>query len=295
MDKNQIKEASEMVGSEGQPSAQNIDMHEEETIQNLLDEYYKSYYRDTLSINNWERHYHDVRTNEEEQRVRLFEKLEKLKMPMHNQKVLIVGAGTGAELFCLKKYFGCDVHGIEPYDKAIEILQKKAPAYGLAPEHIKQAYSEELPYKDNTFDRVISFSVVEHVNNVPKTLDEMIRVVKDDGMVYIHTPNYVFPYEGHYKVIAPTFLGKTLTKIWVSMLGKKSGFVDTLQFVTTKSIDRVLKSYENIYYLRLGENYPPKKKQIRKIAYLFWYIFDFFRRKLNIQAHQEIIIHKIGR
>jgi ubiquinone/menaquinone biosynthesis C-methylase UbiE len=46
-----------------------------------------------------------------------------------------------------------------------------------------------IPYKDNTFDVVISFQVIEHIQNETKYISEIYRVLKKNGIFIISTPN----------------------------------------------------------------------------------------------------------
>lgn len=54
---------------------------------------------------------------------------------------------------------------------------------------------QNLPYKDNSFDLVISDQVIEHLENPKKAIEESYRVLKKDGIA-IHTTcfiNYIHP------------------------------------------------------------------------------------------------------
>jgi ubiquinone/menaquinone biosynthesis C-methylase UbiE len=46
-----------------------------------------------------------------------------------------------------------------------------------------------LPYDDNTFDCVVSFQVIEHINDDNLYLKEISRVLKPNGFALITTPN----------------------------------------------------------------------------------------------------------
>lgn len=42
-----------------------------------------------------------------------------------------------------------------------------------------------MPYRDNHFDLVVSFNAFEHIPNPARALDEMIRVTKPGGLIYV--------------------------------------------------------------------------------------------------------------
>ncbi len=64
-----------------------------------------------------------------------------------------------------------------------------------------------LPFKENTFDLVISNHVIEHVKYQEKHLSEIKRVLKKEGICYLATPNRLFPWETHYKKWFVHYLG----------------------------------------------------------------------------------------
>lgn len=254
-------------------------------------EYYWNYYHVILGIKKWENHYLRYRKNEENERYKLFSKLESLGIELKNKKILIVGAGTGAEVFGLYQRSTPDVHGIEPDVKAYEILLLKAQEISFPKNQIQVATAEKLPFPDNFFDVVICYSVLEHVQNVQKTLLEIIRVLKPEAKAFISTPDYNYPYEGHYKQYAPTFFGKAITKLFLRFIGRNPSFCDTLNFVTKRSLDKILRSINFISYMRVSSPYikitPRNYKE--HIVSIILFIFDRF---LNISKNQEIIIIK---
>lgn len=52
-----------------------------------------------------------------------------------------------------------------------------------------------LPFGDNEFDALISTQVLEHTSKIKETVDEIRRVVKKDGLIFISVP-LVFPEHG---------------------------------------------------------------------------------------------------
>lgn len=48
---------------------------------------------------------------------------------------------------------------------------------------------QRLPFKDNSFDMVISMSVLEHLQEPEKVFHEFSRVLRPNGMVILQTPN----------------------------------------------------------------------------------------------------------
>ena len=52
-----------------------------------------------------------------------------------------------------------------------------------------QADGHRLPFKDRTFDKVVSHEVIEHVENPTRLVGEMHRVLKCGGKLEVSTPN----------------------------------------------------------------------------------------------------------
>lgn len=46
------------------------------------------------------------------------------------------------------------------------------------------------PFSDNSFDLVICQDILEHLENIPRTMDEIHRILKPGGRVRIRTPHF---------------------------------------------------------------------------------------------------------
>jgi ubiquinone/menaquinone biosynthesis C-methylase UbiE len=146
-------------------------------------------------------------------------------VPIENKTLLDVGSGWGEFAFEAAQK-GAIVYGMEPDREALEIsvlLLDKRGAF-------VRASAETIPFRDETFDIVICNAVIEHVKNVKTSLNEMIRVLKPGGYLYLRAPNYLFPYEGHYKIAWLPFLPKPLAKIYLSLCGRKSRFAQSINY-----------------------------------------------------------------
>ena len=61
--------------------------------------------------------------------------------------------------------------------------------------------SEQLPYDENSFDRVICMSTFHHLPNPNKALAEMYRVIKPEGSVIIADVTSFFPLRQLYNLV----------------------------------------------------------------------------------------------
>ena len=101
--------------------------------------------------------------------------------------VLDVGCGGGilSEEFAK---IGCRVTGIDPSAPSLDTARTHAVREGLAIEY-RQASGESIPFGAGTFDVVVCCDVLEHVNDLEKTILEVARVLKPGGMFCYDTIN----------------------------------------------------------------------------------------------------------
>jgi ubiquinone/menaquinone biosynthesis C-methylase UbiE len=206
------------------------------------------------------------------------------------QKHLIIGTGTGGLAVALYKR-GCEVYGVEPNQTANDIVRMKAESVGMQKDKFTTDKAESLPFQNGAFDFIHCVSVIEHVNDVKKSLNEMIRVLKPGGCIYLSTPNFSFPYERHYKIAFPTFLPRLLGYLYLLLKGKPVDFYGQLNFVTEKNINRILfENKEPVTWQRFYEQYSYLNPETRSLRHLFW---RFYTLSLNVPMNQEVFIRKI--
>jgi 2-polyprenyl-3-methyl-5-hydroxy-6-metoxy-1,4-benzoquinol methylase len=102
------------------------------------------------------------------------------------QQILDVGCGNG--LF--GHYFKTKNNTITGVD-ASEYALNSAENRGYNEIHLVSDFcSEQLPFKDDSYDFVICKDVMEHLLDPVFLLKEIKRVVKKDGLVFINVPNH---------------------------------------------------------------------------------------------------------
>ncbi|MDD1783632.1 class I SAM-dependent methyltransferase [Enterovibrio sp. ZSDZ35] len=111
-------------------------------------------------------------------------------------RVLIVGGGTIGE-------------GMEPFytDSRIELI-----SFDIYPSPNVQFVADAhcIPLKEDSFDAVIVQAVLEHVFYPDRVVEEVHRVLKDDGFVYAETPFLQQVHEGAYDFTRYTESGHRL-------------------------------------------------------------------------------------
>ena len=95
------------------------------------------------------------------------------------KSVLDIGCGTGQTAAFLASRFGCDVTAIDNHP----IMVEKARERFINKEYsvkVIEGNIENLPFVDNSFDIILSESVIVFTN-ISKTLRELSRVLKRNG------------------------------------------------------------------------------------------------------------------
>lgn len=103
------------------------------------------------------------------------------------QRVLDLACGTGTLAVLIKKvYPKTEVIGIDGDSKILAIAKRKALNKGVDV-HFDEGLSFELPYADESFERVVSSLFFHHLTREDKlkTLREVLRVLKTDGELHI--------------------------------------------------------------------------------------------------------------
>ena len=86
---------------------------------------------------------------------------------------ILIDAGAGSLL------------GIDASEDAIRAAQRQLlPGY-----RVELADATRLPIPDRSFDVIVSFETIEHLDRPERFLDEARRVLRDDGVLLLSTPN----------------------------------------------------------------------------------------------------------
>ena len=222
-----------------------------QNLQNKIIAYYEDYYQ-SCGLKDFQERAKERLLEEQAESEKMKKLQTTLMLPFSpKQKHFIFGAGTGGLAVVLAKEYNCSVFGIEPDEQEFEIIQQKLKEANLPVDHFKKEFGEKLSFTDNQFDIVHCFTVLEHVANVKKCLEEMLRITKPGGLVYINTPNYSYPTERHYKIIYPTFLPKFFGKIYLFLRGKPTKFIDSINFLKEKKLNKILLNIPNIIFYRV--------------------------------------------
>lgn len=107
------------------------------------------------------------------------------------RKILDAGCGTGGQLEQLQRYGQVTSFDFEPL--AVDYFAKRQRG------RILVASTDAIPFADSSFDLVTSFDVICQLPspNDQTALNELARVLKPGGMLYVRTPALQGLYGGH--------------------------------------------------------------------------------------------------
>lgn len=114
-------------------------------------------------------------------------------------KYLDIGCGSGQNTICFGKDFD-EVYCLDLKPSNIENCKQNFQL--RSEDKAKRAYfvmgdAQALPFKDQAFDMVSMFSLIEHVPDQCLAMQEASRVLKDRGRLILQIPNRYFFLELH--------------------------------------------------------------------------------------------------
>lgn len=143
---------------------------------------------------------------------------------LEGKRMLDVGSGWG-ELVVSCHELGADVTGIEPDPDEVDIARLLLRSYGLRDDVVVTGRGESLPWPDASFDVVCCQQVLEHVQDIDQVISELIRVLRPGGRLFVSVPNYLFPYEGHYRMKWVPLTPKPIGRLVLRAAGRDPDFL----------------------------------------------------------------------
>lgn len=97
-------------------------------------------------------------------------------------RMLDIGCGDGQFLYSFKAR-GWEIYGIDPSENAYKIAKKNLG------ENVFKGELEDVYFSDCFFDIIALNHVLEHIVNPNKELGQIRRILKNDGILFLSTPN----------------------------------------------------------------------------------------------------------
>ncbi len=166
---------------------------------------------------------------------------------IRNKSILDVVCGLGGFVVQLGLN-GAKVIGVEPGREYSIITQKRIVKYGLKKQcQCAAGQGEFLPFLDDKFDYVISLSTLEHVKNPELVLNEIVRVTKPGGFIFIEAENYFSFWDAHYRILWFPLMPKKLARSYLRLRGRDPYFFENhITYTTFLSLHRHIKKLNNV-------------------------------------------------
>jgi ubiquinone/menaquinone biosynthesis C-methylase UbiE len=216
-----------------------------------------------------------------------------------DKRVLDIASGSGYGTNILSKH-AAFVTGVDYDADAIEYSKLN---YASKNSEFKQGDATAIPMADKSVDVVISLETIEHIDDYEKFLSEIKRVLTDDGIAIISTPNdlespdgnhfHVHEFDYHealaafkkqFKHVAPYFQG---TWLYTALLDEKHLLSEWNDTVETLAV-APLKPETTMYYLFVcsNANEPKPLPKVGSIAE-HWSVRRFMETEAAMRAHME--------
>lgn len=145
------------------------------------------------------------------------------KSDIKDKNILDIGCGFGWFEFNAEKIGANAISATEITEKDLETARKYIKSDGI---DFQTASAVALPFKNEIFDTVVSWEVIEHIpkNTEDKMFQEANRVLKDKGAFYLSTPHSSF----WSKIFDPAWwlIGhRHYAKEEIIFLGERNGFM----------------------------------------------------------------------
>ena len=112
----------------------------------------------------------------------------------NNASILDIGAGTGVmSEFAHLCRDDLKFTAIDPAEGMLKFTAKYIRTH--------KGYAEQLPFEESSFEAILIGEALHHFSDVDRSIDEIVRVLKNDGTLFIYDFN------------SDTFLGSTLCTI----------------------------------------------------------------------------------
>lgn len=101
-------------------------------------------------------------------------------------RVLDIGTGFCNSLRILSNLKDSELYSLDPELKALKSAKEEFRNLILIGQlFLFRAMAENLPFKDGSFDFVISLMVLHHMENPAKAIEEILRILKKEGKLLL--------------------------------------------------------------------------------------------------------------
>lgn len=150
--------------------------------------------------------------------------------------VLDVGCGAGGKSLFYASKGAEKVVGIDIVERYKEESENLAKELGISNFEFQIQDASKTTFDDNTFDTIIMNDAMEHVAEPESVLNEMKRILKPGGRLYVNFPPYNHPFGAHLSDVIGIpwvhlfFSDKTLISAYKDLVKTKPDGDDRISF-----------------------------------------------------------------
>ncbi len=148
--------------------------------------------------------------------------LESLIPGLVHKHILDLGSGKGGFIIDAASH-GALVAGLEPYGPYREITNARAREKKINI-RLESGCAEEIPFGDSEFDFVNMCEIIEHVESPVLAMEEVFRVTKEGGRVYISAPNRFGFKDQHFHLYFVNWLPRRISDHFIGIFGKHKNY-----------------------------------------------------------------------
>jgi len=202
----------------------------------------------------------------------------------NHKDIIDISAGIGIIAQKIQKEYPCNLNCNEVDETCLKQLKKLNVPFTS----FDLDSNEALPFADKCYDAIICLATIEHLINIDHFIEELHRMLRDDGRLYLSVPNYAALYW-----MIPLLRGKTFH----DPFGEKSRyeFYAHIRYFTYRTLLEYMGHFGfsvDTVYLPLPEG-STHFQQIRRRSKLLAFVIRNFLRLLYLASprwHQEPVL-----
>jgi ubiquinone/menaquinone biosynthesis C-methylase UbiE len=208
---------------------------------------------------------------------------------LENQNILEVGCGAGRFTQVVLDHTKANLYSLD-YSEAVEAnYENNGPSDRLK---LFQASIYEMPFAENSFDKIFCFGVLQHTPDVKKSIECMFRLLKPGGELVID----FYPYNGFWtkvnaKYMLRPFLKKMNSQQLLKLIDKNAAWMISLTELFNKiKVGKILNRFVPICDISstLPENLSAEERRewVKLDTFdMFSPAYDRPQKKINIRNY----------
>lgn len=150
--------------------------------------------------------------------------------------VLDAGCGVGL-VTLLARQRGLNVIGVDLDQCALDLAWQLGCVAGITEGELSSTLVlgdvADLSYPDDYFSMIVSYQVIEHVDDAAKMLCELVRCLRPQGILCVVGPDYRFSFEPHYRIPWLPFMEKKVDAVsWLEGFGRPVEGLSTFSYTS---------------------------------------------------------------